>query len=413
MPWLYHKYAGHDINRDAFMMNLAENRNLARVLLQHWHPQVFLTMHQMEDERAALLRAAQHRSDRSQLRSARSGARRRCSAARWPWSCSATGTSGSCTNAMYDYYWPGYEDSAPLGHNTVCLLTEVGQRRHRVAGDRPGRPSSAAGCKGLAGLPAADQFPGPVAGRPLDAARHRRLRPERRARPAVRRGALPRANWSRTSTTWGAAPSRRAGKADRSRSSFRPSSTIRTRRPSSKRCCSPAPSRFSDAMEPFRADGEPYPAGTDIVFMAQPYRAYVKTLLERQSYPARRAGPNGAAGAALRRRRVDAAAADGCDGDHHRAPVSAAIADTGHGASHRRGDRLGRAEAGLLGARGSWQWRGARGEPTCRRGRVTLVDDNTNRRSRVQVWSRFDRRSVRQERGADHREPRAGTRSSR
>src|SRR5205814_834270 len=30
MPWLYHKYAGHDINRDAFMMNMAENRNLSR-----------------------------------------------------------------------------------------------------------------------------------------------------------------------------------------------------------------------------------------------------------------------------------------------------------------------------------------------------------------------------------------------
>jgi len=28
MPWLYHKYVGHDINRDGFMMNMAENRNL-------------------------------------------------------------------------------------------------------------------------------------------------------------------------------------------------------------------------------------------------------------------------------------------------------------------------------------------------------------------------------------------------
>ena len=33
--------------------------------------------------------------------------------------------SGVVSNAIYDYYWPGYEDSAPLGHNTVCLLTEV------------------------------------------------------------------------------------------------------------------------------------------------------------------------------------------------------------------------------------------------------------------------------------------------
>src|SRR5688500_9781556 len=32
MPWLYHKYVGHDINRDAFMMNMAENRTLAAFL---------------------------------------------------------------------------------------------------------------------------------------------------------------------------------------------------------------------------------------------------------------------------------------------------------------------------------------------------------------------------------------------
>src|SRR4029453_12152356 len=49
------------------------------------------------------------------------------------------------------------------------------------------------------------------------------------------------------------------------------------------------------ALEPFRADGEAYPAGTDIIFLAQPYRAYVKTLLERQSYAGHRATANGPA----------------------------------------------------------------------------------------------------------------------
>src|SRR5438067_124961 len=47
MPWRYHKYAGHDINRDAFMMNMVESRNLARFFYREWHPHVFLSMHQM------------------------------------------------------------------------------------------------------------------------------------------------------------------------------------------------------------------------------------------------------------------------------------------------------------------------------------------------------------------------------
>ena len=69
MPWLYHKYVGHDINRDAFMMNMPENRALARFFYTEWHPHVFLTMHQMGSDRPTVLRAAELRTDRSELRS--------------------------------------------------------------------------------------------------------------------------------------------------------------------------------------------------------------------------------------------------------------------------------------------------------------------------------------------------------
>ncbi len=51
------------------------------------------------------------------------------------------------------------------------------------------------------------------------------------------------------------------------------------------------------AVEPFRAGNRDYPAGTDLILAAQPYRAYVKTLLERQIYPRRPPAPDaGAAG---------------------------------------------------------------------------------------------------------------------
>lgn len=47
MPYLYHHYAGHDNNRDFYMLNLKESRVVNAVLHQRYFPQVFLDLHQM------------------------------------------------------------------------------------------------------------------------------------------------------------------------------------------------------------------------------------------------------------------------------------------------------------------------------------------------------------------------------
>lgn len=46
LPRLYEKYAGHDNNRDFFMMNLKETRNMARQLFVDWIPQIMYNHHQ-------------------------------------------------------------------------------------------------------------------------------------------------------------------------------------------------------------------------------------------------------------------------------------------------------------------------------------------------------------------------------
>lgn len=47
LPWLYHKYAGHDNNRDAFMLNLVESQYMAKIMFEDWHPQAFQDHHHM------------------------------------------------------------------------------------------------------------------------------------------------------------------------------------------------------------------------------------------------------------------------------------------------------------------------------------------------------------------------------
>ena len=53
MPWLYHKYVGHDNNRDWYMFTQVESQLTLKVH-NAWHPQVIVDMHQMGSRGARL-----------------------------------------------------------------------------------------------------------------------------------------------------------------------------------------------------------------------------------------------------------------------------------------------------------------------------------------------------------------------
>jgi hypothetical protein len=47
LPWLYHKYAGHDNNRDGDFLNLVESGYAAKIMYRDWVPQAYIDHHHM------------------------------------------------------------------------------------------------------------------------------------------------------------------------------------------------------------------------------------------------------------------------------------------------------------------------------------------------------------------------------
>ncbi len=287
MPWLYHKYVGHDINRDAFMMNMAENRSLADFFYRRWHPQVFLSMHQMGPRGARFfvppnLDPIDRNYDPLVWRTA--GLLGHAMAL----SLEQDGRSGVLQNALYDYYWPGYEDSAPIGHNTVTLLTEAASVR--VASPITVLPEQLSGGRGFPDHSPSTTFPNPWPGgewRLRDivdydlsaargllggAARYREDLVRNFYRMGRRQVELGRQGGP---FAFIIPPGQFDPHAARKLEQLLIDGAVEVRR----------------SLEPFRIAETVYPDGTDIILMAQPFRAYAKTLLERQVYPVRRLAP--------------------------------------------------------------------------------------------------------------------------
>jgi hypothetical protein len=290
MPWLYHKYAGHDINRDAFMLNLVENRRLAQFFYRVWHPQVFLTMHQMGPRGPRFFVPPNYdpidpNSDPLLWRAA--GLLGHAMALQ----LERDGRAGVIQNALFDYYSPGYEDSAPLGHNTVCLLSEVASARLALPVEI--KPGELAGTqRGLPDYRRQVNFPNPWPGGTW------RLRDIVDYNLGAVRGLLDGASRYRQELLENFyVMGRRAVDAGEAGGPYAFLIPPDQHDPHSTAALVDlligGAVEVHQASEPFLANGRDYPAGTAVVLMAQPFRAYAKTLLERQEYPVRRLVPKG------------------------------------------------------------------------------------------------------------------------
>ncbi len=284
MPWLYHKYAGHDTNRDWFMLNLVETRILTKLLYHEWFPTITYDVHQMGPKGARLFVPPFFDPINPNL-DPRVSQGIFLIGSHMAADLAAAGKKGVLTNAMYDNWWNGGNRTTPQRHNMVGVLTEAASVR--MASPIFLDPSELGGAtRGFASHRPAVNFVDPwpggwwrlrdivdyelIAARSVLtlAARYRRpfqANYRAMARDAVRRGkAEPPFAWIVP------ADQRDPARAAKMVGILRATGV-----------------EVQRATSPFTAAGATYPAGSWILPASQPYRAHLKDMMERQVYPPR------------------------------------------------------------------------------------------------------------------------------
>jgi hypothetical protein len=127
-PELYHHYAGHDDNRDWFMLNLKETQLVTRLLWQEWFPQIVYDVHQQGSNGSRFFIPPFYdppNPNISPVLLRQVGLIGHKVAA----DLTAAGFKGILTNALYDTWWHGGFRTAPYFHNSIGILSEAASAR--------------------------------------------------------------------------------------------------------------------------------------------------------------------------------------------------------------------------------------------------------------------------------------------
>ncbi|HXT62162.1 MAG TPA: M14 metallopeptidase family protein [Pyrinomonadaceae bacterium] len=133
-PELYHYYAGHDDNRDWFMIDLKETKAVTRLLWKEWFPQIVYDVHQQGSNGSRFFVPPFYDPPNphiAPLLLRQVGLIGHKMAA----DVTAAGFKGILTNALYDTWWHGGFRTAPYFHNSVGILTEAASARLMTPSD--------------------------------------------------------------------------------------------------------------------------------------------------------------------------------------------------------------------------------------------------------------------------------------
>ncbi|MCK5653246.1 MAG: peptidase, partial [Gemmatimonadetes bacterium] len=126
IPVLYHKYAGHDNNRDSYMSNLAETENMNRVLYREWFPQIVYNHHQTGPS-GTILFAPPFRDPPNHFLDPLiiTGLDQIGAAMHGRFVQEGKGGSTMRSGARYSTWWNGGQRTTPYFHNMIGILTET------------------------------------------------------------------------------------------------------------------------------------------------------------------------------------------------------------------------------------------------------------------------------------------------
>jgi len=276
LPWLYHKYIGHDNNRDWFMLTQVETRLVTRMLYKEWFPEIVYDVHQMGSNGVRLFVPPFQDPVNPNLDPAIvSGIN--LVGAQMAAALYDAGMTGIAHQQTYDLWWHGGFRSTPTRHNMIGILTEAASTRLgspiTLALDSVRQPT-----RGV-------NYPEPWPGGTWhlgDIVRYELIA----SQSLVRLAARDRANIIDRFVALGRREVE-AGLAGNPFAYILPSSAEQ-RDPEAwaalANVLAAGGVEVYRAAEAFSADGQRYAAGSLVIPMAQPYRAHAKDLLEPQHY---------------------------------------------------------------------------------------------------------------------------------